>query len=58
MIARNVSASGMPDRDLFKTPVVFLNTTIWKEKLGGYDDSDDVLNGKEYGWQLGRNNQC
>ena len=56
-LARDVSASGMPNRDLVKTPVGFLNTPIWKEKLNGYDDSEDVLNGIEYGWELGRKEQ-
>ena len=52
--ARSVSASGMPNRDYVKKPVGFLNTSLWKKKIKGYDDKDDVLNGIEYGWELGR----
>ena len=56
-IAINVSASGMANRDLVRHPVGFLNTALWKEKLEGYEDKEDVLNGIEFGWELGRKEQ-
>ena len=53
-IAKNVSESGQANRDHIKHPVGFLNTTLWKEKLSEYEDREDVLNGIEFGWELGR----
>ena len=52
--AKAVVESGMPNKDCVKKPVGFLNTPAWKEKLAGYSDKDDVLNGIEFGWELGR----
>lgn len=53
-ITKEIVDSGMPNRDCIKNPVGFLNTEVWKDKLDRYDDKEDVLNGIEFGWELGR----
>ena len=50
-IAKEIAGSGMSNKDCTKCPVRFLN------KLDNYDDKDYVLNGIEYGWELGRNKE-
>jgi hypothetical protein len=56
-IAKEIAGSGMSNKDCTKCPVGFLNTDVWKNKLDNYDDKDYVLNGIEYGWELGRNKE-
>ena len=53
-ISQDVVKSGMPNRDMKQIAVGSLNIIKWKEQLKNYDDSDDVLKGLEFGWELGR----
>ena len=52
-LIQQVSDSGVPNRDDVQCPVGKLNIPEWKHRLHGYSDSDDVIAGNEFGWELG-----
>ena len=52
-LVKKVTSSGLPNRDGVQCPVGNLNIPEWKQVLGHYCDSEDVIAGNEFGWELG-----
>lgn len=52
-LVQHVTKSGVPNRDYVQCPVGKLNIPIWKHRLQGYPDSEDVIAGNAFGWELG-----
>ena len=53
-LIKQVTSSGVPNRDNVQHQVGPLNIPAWEERLQEYWDKEDVLAGNTYGWELGR----
>ena len=52
-LIKQVTSSGVPNRDNVQHQVGPLNIPAWEERLQEYWDKEDVLAGNTFGWELG-----